>query len=164
MDWGAKMVLLKQMEPIDLLNYVGLLSFVSEEYGGNKTAYWYDYLTRQALSRDALRGVDEAATELGKLNRDRVRDAKMRAEQPGPGTKGKRQRQDDQGQPQKRGRQDGGGGRQDGGGGRGTENQKDNQDRGRNDGKDGGRRGRPQRGRWGGDGKGQGGGQGHPRR
>ena len=126
MDWGAKMVLLKQMEPIDLLNYVGLLSFVGEEYGGSKTAYWCDYLTRQALAKAALRSVDDAASELGKLGRDRVRDAKMRAGQPGPGTKGKRQRQDDQGgqqqqqqqQQQKRGRQDGSGGRrgrQDGG-------------------------------------------------
>ena len=81
LDWGVKMIIMQQAEMIDVLNYIGLVVCVAEEHGGCKNAYWYDFLTRQSLSRDAVRGRDDVAKELGRLDMDRLRCAKMRSEQ-----------------------------------------------------------------------------------
>ena len=81
LDWGLKMILTQQAEMIDALNYIGLVVCVAEVHGGCKNAYWYDFLTRQSMSRDAVRGRDDVAKELGRLDMDRLRCAKMRSEQ-----------------------------------------------------------------------------------
>ena len=83
LDWCVKMVLLKQMEIIDVVNYLGILAYVAQEYGGTKTAFWYEHLTRESLTKAAVWQKDDAAKAVGKLDVDRVRNAKLRAEQPG---------------------------------------------------------------------------------
>ena len=114
LDWCIKMVLLKQMEIIDVVNYLGVLAYVAQEFGGTKTAYWYEHLTREELAKAAVWRKDDAAKTVGALDVDRVRGAKLRAEQPGRTTNDRRPEQQEPA-PKRRRRGGNGGGNRSGG-------------------------------------------------
>ena len=110
LDWCIKMVLLKQLAVIDVVNYLGVLAYVAQEFGGNKTAYWYEHLTREELTKAAVWRKDDAAKAVGAVGVDRVRGAKLRAEQPGRAHNDRRPGNEDEQATKKRRRGNGKGG------------------------------------------------------
>ena len=50
LDWGLKMVVTKALVPVDVLGYQMVLGRIAEEFGGVRTAYYYDLLQRQKLA------------------------------------------------------------------------------------------------------------------
>ena len=59
MDWGVKMIITKVITPVQLLSYISILVNISEEYGGTKTAYYYDLLARRHMAKTLQSGSTE---------------------------------------------------------------------------------------------------------
>ena len=64
----------------DFMAYQVLLARISEEYGGVRTAYYYDMLQRQAMAKALERGEKVLSSYLIKLDRDVLSDAKRKVE------------------------------------------------------------------------------------
>ena len=80
MDWGLKMIILRVIDPMQLLAYQYLLVWVSEEWGGVRVSYHYDLLLRQEMAKALERGETDLSPYLTKLNRDMLGDAKRKVE------------------------------------------------------------------------------------
>ena len=80
LDWGIKMVLTKVITPVQLLSYQVILASVSEEWGGARTAYYYDLLLRQELAKELERGGTDVQPFLATLHRDVLADARRKVE------------------------------------------------------------------------------------
>ena len=80
LDWGIKMVLTKVLTPVQLLSYQVVLASVAEEWGGARTAYYYDLLLRQELAKELERGGTNVKPYLTTLNRDVLADARRKVE------------------------------------------------------------------------------------
>ena len=72
------MIASKVFSPIDLLSYQYILSMVSEEFGGVKTAYYYDLLMRQRIAKQLERKVQNLAPFLTELDIELVNIAKTK--------------------------------------------------------------------------------------
>ena len=74
------MIMTKAFTPVDLLSYTFILTQVSEEYGGAKTAYVYDLLQRTAMAKALERGEKDLRPFLNALDREVLKEAKMKVE------------------------------------------------------------------------------------
>ena len=80
LDWGVKMILLGTFTTVDLLSYVGILTIISEQHGGVRTVFNYDFVNRQLMSKAAQQGLSDLSKYMCEIDYDRVRRAKMDAE------------------------------------------------------------------------------------
>ena len=80
LDWGVKMVVTKVLDPVHLIGYQLILSRVAEEFGGARTAYYYDLLLRQKLAKELENGAASVHGFLMHLDRDILGDAKAKVE------------------------------------------------------------------------------------
>ena len=74
------MVVTKVLDPVHLIGYQLILSRVAEEFGGARTAYYYDLLLRQKLAKELDNGAASVHGFLMHLNRDILGDAKAKVE------------------------------------------------------------------------------------
>ena len=79
LDWGLKMIITKALTPVDVLSYQLILCRVSEEFGGVRTAFYYDILQRQKLAK-ALQNTPsiDVSTFLNKVDHDTLKDAQAK--------------------------------------------------------------------------------------
>ena len=79
LDWGLKMIVTKTLSPTDVLSYQMVLCRISEEYGGTRTAYYYDALQRQKLAK-ALQNTPEldVTSFLNKVDHDTLKDSQAK--------------------------------------------------------------------------------------
>ena len=80
LDWGVKMVVTKVLDPVHLIGYQLVLTRVAEEFGGARTAYYYDLLLRQKLAKELENGAASVHGFLMNLDRDILGDAKAKVE------------------------------------------------------------------------------------
>ena len=80
LDWGVKMVVTKILDPVHLIGYKLILSRVAEEFGGARTAYYYNLLLRQKLAKELENGAASVYGFLMHLDRDILGDAKAKVE------------------------------------------------------------------------------------
>ena len=79
LDWGLKMIITKTLTPIDLLSYQSILCRISEEYGGVRSAYYYDLLQRQKLAKTLQNTPDiEVTAFLNKVDHDTLKDSQAK--------------------------------------------------------------------------------------
>ena len=76
LDWGMKLVLLKVVTPVDVLGYTLLLSKLSEENGGVRSAYQCDILARKATAKALEKGDPQWKRFFSKVDADLARGAK----------------------------------------------------------------------------------------
>ena len=62
------MVALKTFTAVDLISYSYILANVADEYGGARTAFYYDLLLRTEMAKSLERGVTDLAPFLSILN------------------------------------------------------------------------------------------------
>ena len=79
LGWGVKMVVTKVLDPVHLIGYQLVLTRVAEEFGGARTAYYYDLLLRQKLAKELENGAASVHGFLMNLDRDILGDAKSSA-------------------------------------------------------------------------------------
>ena len=72
------MVVTKVFDPVHLIGYQLILSRVAEEFGGARTAYYYDLLLRQKLAKQLENGAASVNNFLMHLDRDILGDAKAK--------------------------------------------------------------------------------------
>ena len=80
LDWGVKMVVTKILDPVHLIGFQLFLSRVAEEFGGARTAYYYNLLLRQKLAKELENGAASVHGFLMHLDRDILGDAKANVE------------------------------------------------------------------------------------
>ena len=80
MDWGVKMIMFDSFTPVDLLSYQYLLVWISEEWGGVRTAYYYGMLNRTQMAKALEQKNNDLRPFLSVLNRDTLRDASRNVE------------------------------------------------------------------------------------
>jgi len=81
MDWGVKMIITKVITPVQLLSYISILVNISEEYGGTKTAYYYDLLARQHMAKTLHSGSTEVKDLFLKVDNEIVGKAQLKVKQ-----------------------------------------------------------------------------------
>ena len=74
------MVPTKVFTTTDLLSYVAILTNVSEEWGGTKTAYYYDLLARQEMAKALEGGEKNLSTFFKKVDSDLCKQARTKVD------------------------------------------------------------------------------------
>jgi hypothetical protein len=78
MDWGFKMIVLKNFTAVDLCSYQYVLASISEEFGGSRTAYYYDLLVRKRIAMDLENGSGTIISYMTRVDHDILKDAQAR--------------------------------------------------------------------------------------
>ena len=80
LDWGLKMVLTKAATLVDIVAYQLVLIRIAEEYGGSRTAYYYDLLLRQKLAKYLERSGQDVSSFLTKMDNEVLKYAQSKVE------------------------------------------------------------------------------------
>ena len=80
LDWGVKMIVTRAMTAEMLIAYQMVLARVAEEFGGVRTAYYYDLLLRQQLAKKLEDGSGTVEEAVCRLDREVLADARQKVE------------------------------------------------------------------------------------
>ena len=80
LDWGVKMVVTRVISAEMLIAYQMIFARVAEEFGGVRTAYYYDLLLRLQLAKSLEDGSANVQDSLCKLDPEVLADAKQKVD------------------------------------------------------------------------------------